>query len=103
MTTFTARLNRTTALVAIMLAVPFATVALPIVFGDDVHAPFAPVDDYWGDTPAGSATAGLATRPNDPLAIEAYFGRESYRPGTSSVLHFETDLTRVRLQVFHVG
>ena len=36
----------------------------------------------------GSATAGLNARRNDPLAIEAYFGRESYRPGTTAQLRF---------------
>jgi hypothetical protein len=51
----------------------------------------------------GSATAGLETRQNDPLAIEAFFGRESYRPGSTALLRFATTLTRARLQVFHVG
>ena len=40
---------------------------------------------------------------NDPLAIEAFFPRESYRPGTTARLRFATTLRGVRLQVFHVG
>jgi hypothetical protein len=103
MTTFTARLNSAAALVALLVAIPVATVLLPTAFGSDTPALLGPVDDYWNDIPEGSATAGLTSRPNDPLAIEAYFGRESYRPGTTAVLHFESTLTRVRLQVFQVG
>jgi hypothetical protein len=51
----------------------------------------------------GSATADLGARQNDPLAIEAFFGRESYRPGTTARLRFATTLTRAWLQVFRVG
>src|SRR5262249_40311763 len=46
---------------------------------------------------------GLTNRQNDPLAIEAYFGRESYRPGSTATLHLESSLAGVRLQIFHVG
>jgi hypothetical protein len=60
------------------------------------------VDDPWG-LGEGSATAGLKARQNDPLAIEAFFGRESYRPGSTARLQFVTAFTGVRLQVFHVG
>ena len=46
---------------------------------------------------------GLHGVSNDELAIEAFFPRESYRPGTTATLRFESALERVRLQVFHAG
>ena len=46
---------------------------------------------------------GLHGVSNDELAIEAFFPRESYRPGTTATLRFESTLERVRLQVFHAG
>lgn len=51
----------------------------------------------------GSATGGLAFRPNDPLAIEAAFDRESYRPGATARLRFWSNAAGVTLQFFQVG
>ena len=51
----------------------------------------------------GEAVAGLEFRENDPLAIEAYFPRESYRPVSQARLHFETSARSAILQFFHVG
>ncbi len=85
-----------------LVAVPLLTIAL---LGATAHGPRrfdTVVDDPWGDI-EGAATEGLTLRTNDPLAIEAFFPRESYRPGTTAQLRFATTLGSVRLQVFHVG
>ena len=49
------------------------------------------VEAKGADVEQGSASEVVPSfRPNDPLAIEAYFPKESYRPGTTARLRFET-------------
>ena len=87
------------ALVLGLLVVPLLTIA---VLATTTRGRLDPVSDPWGAT-EGEATEGYSIRKNDSFAIEAYFSRESYRPGTTAQLHFETTLRAVRLQLFHVG
>ena len=89
-------------LVLALLAVPLLTIALLGATARGTRGYDTVLDDPWGDI-EGAATGGLSARKNDPLAIEAYFPRESYRPGTTARLHFATTLRGVRLQFFHVG
>jgi hypothetical protein len=110
MTSHAAHINRTTgrtraftALLIAFLLVPIAlTIGLLAGTATSARGLDTDLDEPW-ELGEGSATAGLKARQNDPLAIEAYFGRESYRPGTTATLHFATSLSGVRLQVFHVG
>jgi hypothetical protein len=50
----------------------------------------------------GSALAGLV-RENDPLAIEAAFPRESYRPGTTARLRIWSVLAQGQVRLYHAG
>jgi hypothetical protein len=93
---------RLVSLALLLLTVPLVTVALLAATAPGPSRFDTVVDDPWG-LAEGAATAGLNARRNDPLAIEAYFGRESYRPGTTAQLRFASTLGDVRLQVFHVG
>lgn len=84
------------------LAVPLLTIALlaataPGQRDFDISLRY-PLGDL-----AGNAAAGAAVRKNDPLAIEAAFPLESYRPGSIALLRFATTLPNVTLQVFRVG
>jgi len=90
------------ALVVALLAIPLLTVALLTSTAPGPHRFDTTVDDPWGYA-EGAATMGLTARKNDPLAIEAFFPRESYRPGVTARLQFVTSLAGVKLQVFHVG
>ena len=64
----------------------------------------AAVEANGADVEQGSASEVVPSfRPNDPLAIEAYFPKESYRPGMTARLRFESRLRAVRLQIFHLG
>ena len=65
--------------------------------------PPAAVETDGADVEHGPAGAVPSFRANDPLAIEAYFPKESYRPGTTARLRFESSLRGVRLQFFHLG
>jgi len=85
--------------VVTLLAVPCLTIAL---LGTSAPGRLDPVSDPWGEI-EGEATEGQSVRRNDPLAIEASFPQESYRPGATAQLHFATTLGAVRLQLFHVG
>ena len=94
-------LKLTTAVLA-LIAVPLLSLALLAATAPGPSRFDTVTDDPFGLL-EGSATAGLRARQNDPLAIEAFFLRESYRPGTTARLRFATTLQDVRLQVFHVG
>ena len=63
------------------------------------------VEANGADVEQGSASEVVPSfRPNDPLAIEAFFPRESYRPAhTAATLRFESTLGPGRLQIFHPG
>ena len=64
----------------------------------------AAVEANGADAEQGSASEVVPSfRPNDPLAIEAYFPKESYRPGMTARLRFASSLSAVRLQIFHLG
>jgi hypothetical protein len=89
-------------LVFALVAVPLLTIAMLGISASGPRRFDTVFDDPWGDI-EGAATEGLTLRKNDPLAIEAFFPRESYRPGTTARLHFATTLGAVRLQIFHVG
>ena len=90
------------ATLATLVVVPLLALALIAATAPGPRRFDTVIDDPWG-LGEGSATMGLKARQNDPLAIEAYFERESYRPGTTALLHFATTLGSVRLQIFHVG
>jgi len=90
------------AAVLAVIAVPLLSLALLAATAPGPGRFDTVVDDPFGLL-EGSATAGLRVRENDPLAIEAFFPRESYRPGTTARLQFASRLRGVRLQVFHVG
>ena len=86
----------------LLLAVPAGAIAL-LHTAAPVPARLSPGDGRSLTEERGEAVAGLEFRENDPLAIEAYFPRESYRPVTHARLHFETSARSAILQFFHVG
>ena len=86
----------------LLLAVPAAAIAL-LQAAAPVPARVSPGDQRSLAEVRGEAVAGLEFRENDPLAIEAYFPRESYRPVSQARLHFETSARSAILQFFHVG
>jgi len=104
MTTMTPHINRIRHLVALLLilVVPLLTLALLAATAPgprdlDIERSF-PMGDL-----AGNAASGAAVRKNDPLAIEAAFPLESYRPGSIAVLRYWATLPDVTLQVFRAG
>src|SRR5215813_11312937 len=95
----TGRAGMFTALLSAVVLLPIAlTIGLLAVAATPPRGIETDLDEPW-ELGEGSATAGLKARQNDPLAIEAFFGRESYRPGTTATLQFASSLSGVRLQV----
>ena len=100
-TTPRARIRHRTALAVGLLAISLLTVSLFVAAAPSPRFETT-ADDTWYEG-EGEATMGLHGVSNDELAIEAFFPRESYRPGTTATLRFESTLERVRLKVFHAG
>jgi len=89
-------------LLVLTLAVPLLTVALLATTAPGAGDIDITLRYPYGDL-AGNAAAGAAVRKNDPLAIEAAFPLESYRPGSIAMLRFAATLPNVTIQVFRVG
>jgi hypothetical protein len=104
MKTMTPHINRIRHLVPLLLilVVPILTLALLAATAPGPHELDTALRFPMGDL-AGNAASGAAVRKNDPLAIEAAFPLESYRPGSIAVLRYWATLPDVTLQVFRVG
>ena len=84
------------------LLAPLLTVALLAATAPGAPDPYAATAEL-GDL-SGLAAATAAVRGNDPLAIEAAFPRESYRPGSIATLRFWKAIDApVTLRVYRVG
>ena len=104
MKTMTPHINRIRHLVPLLLVlvVPLLTLALLAATAPGPRDLDTARSFPMGDL-AGNAASGAAVRKNDPLAIEAAFPLESYRPGSIAVLRYWATLPDVTLQVFRVG
>ncbi len=105
MTTGTPHLNSTSwfvSLLTLVLLVPLATVAT-LAGSIAQPAPWDRPEFDLGDM-GGNAAVSAAVRENDPLAIEAAFPRESYKPGSTATLRFWKKLDApVTVQILKVG